>query len=107
MQRNEKSESDGTRSQEGHLVPCITILYDFKSPNKDINPQVKWAVSLVITAGHCNLPQDVCECAWVKKSLMAEWLGRASLRYEMYCHDLEVMGSNPGRARLWVRGTSV
>ena len=26
---------------------------------------------------------------------MAEWLGRASQGYEMYCHNLEVMGSNP------------
>ena len=31
---------------------------------------------------------------------MAEWLGRASHGHEMYCHDLEVMGSNPGRDEL-------
>ena len=37
--------------------------------------------------------------------LMAEWLGRASQRHEMYCHDLEVMGSNPGSVELGVRGT--
>ena len=24
---------------------------------------------------------------------------------EMYCHDLEVMSSNPGRVKLWVRST--
>ena len=32
-----------------------------------------------------------------KKSLLAEWLEQASQRHEMYCHDLEVMSSNPGR----------
>ena len=42
--------------------------------------------------------------------LMAEWLGWASQGHEnnlMYCHDLEVMGSNPGRAELMVHSTSV
>ena len=31
-----------------------------------------------------------------KGFLVAEWLGQASQGHEMYCHDLEVMGSNPG-----------
>ena len=31
---------------------------------------------------------------------MAEWLEQESHRYEMYCHDLEVMSLNPGRANL-------
>ena len=31
-----------------------------------------------------------------QESLMAEWLGWVSEGYEMYCHDLEVIGSNPG-----------
>ena len=38
---------------------------------------------------------------------MAEWLGRESQGHEMYCHDLEVMGSNPGKVELWVWSTSV
>ena len=28
---------------------------------------------------------------------MAKWLEQASQSHEMYCHDLEVMSSNPGR----------
>ena len=38
---------------------------------------------------------------------MAEWLVQASQRHEMYCHDLEVMSSNPGLVELGVCGTSV
>ena len=38
---------------------------------------------------------------------MAKWLEQASQRHEMYCHDWEVMSSNPGRFKLGVRGTSV
>ena len=43
----------------------------------------------------------------VAKSLMAEWLEQPSQWLEMYCHDLEVMSSSPGRVELGVRGTSV
>ena len=38
---------------------------------------------------------------------MAEWLEQVSQRHEMYCHDLEVISSNPGRVELGVRSTSV
>ena len=38
---------------------------------------------------------------------MAEWLEQASQWYEMSCHDLEVMSSNPGWVELGVRCTSV
>ena len=38
----------------------------------------------------------------VGKSLMAEWLEQASQWQEMYCHDLEVMSSNPDRVELGV-----
>ena len=41
------------------------------------------------------------------KSLMAEWLERASQRHEAYSHDLEVMSSNPGQVELGVHSTSV
>ena len=37
---------------------------------------------------------------------MAEWLEQASQWHEMYCHDLEVMSSNPGQVELGVRSTS-
>ena len=40
-------------------------------------------------------------------TLKAEWLEQASQGPEMYCHDLEVMGSNPGEVELGVRSTSV
>ena len=40
-------------------------------------------------------------------SLMAEWLEQASQLQEMYCHDVELMSSNPGRVELGVHSTSV
>ena len=41
------------------------------------------------------------------KSLMAKWLEQAFQWCEMHCYDIEVMSSNPGRAELGVRSTSV
>ena len=38
---------------------------------------------------------------------MAEWLGQASQRHEMYCHGLEIMSSSPNWIELGVRSTSV
>ena len=38
---------------------------------------------------------------------MVEWLEQVSQLHEMYCHDLEVMSSNPGRVELVVHSTSV
>ena len=38
---------------------------------------------------------------------MAKWLEEASQWHEVYCHDLEVMSSNPSRVELGVRSTSV
>ena len=38
---------------------------------------------------------------------MAQWLQQVSQWQEMYCHDLEVMSSNPGWVELGVRSTSV
>ena len=38
---------------------------------------------------------------------MAEWLAQASQWHEMYCHDLDVMSSNPSRVELGVHSTSV
>ena len=31
----------------------------------DIKPHIKWAVSLVISYGYFNLPQDLCGYVWV------------------------------------------
>ena len=45
------------------------------------------------------------EFAW--KSLMAEWLGQVSQGDKMHCHELEVMGSNPGRVDRGMCSTSV
>ena len=41
-----------------------------------------------------------------QKSLMAKWLEQESQWHEMYCHDLEVMSSNPSQVELGVRSTS-
>ena len=38
---------------------------------------------------------------------MAEWLEQVSQWHEVYCHDLKVMGSNPGWVELGVRSTSI
>ena len=38
---------------------------------------------------------------------MAKWLRAGVAVHEMYCHDLEVVSSNPARVQLWVRSTSV
>ena len=43
----------------------------------------------------------------VNESLMAKWLEQVSQWHEMYCHDLEVMNSNPSGVELGVRSTSV
>ena len=42
-----------------------------------------------------------------EKSLMVEWLGWVSQGHEMYCHHLEVLGSNPCRVKLCMCSTSV
>ena len=41
------------------------------------------------------------------KSLMVEWLDWAHQLHEIYCHDLEVMGSNHGQVKLEMRSNSV
>ena len=38
---------------------------------------------------------------------MAKWLEQVSQWREMYCHDLEVMNSNPNRVEVGVRSISV
>ena len=40
-------------------------------------------------------------------SVMDEWLRSVYQGYEMYCHDLEVKGSNPSRVELVVHSVSV
>ena len=42
-----------------------------------------------------------------KKSLMAKWLAQMPQWHERYCHDLEVVSSNPCRVELRVCSTSV
>ena len=43
----------------------------------------------------------------VRISMMAEWLRLVSQGHGMYCHDLEVMGSNPSWVEPKVCYTSV
>ena len=40
------------------------------------------------------------------ESLMAQWLDHSPQWHEMYCHDLEVMSSNPGQVKLGADSTS-
>ena len=42
----------------------------------------------------------------ILRALIPKWLGPASQGYKLYCHDLEVMGSNPGQTELRVCSTS-
>ena len=48
-----------------------------------------------------------CGIPWGNVLLVAEWLEQASQWYEMCCHDLEVMSSNPSWVELGARSTSV
>ena len=63
---------------------------------------------IFLVLSHCGT-SILRTCLWSRariKSLMAKWLEQASQWHEMYCHDLEVMSSNPGRVELGVLGTS-
>ena len=58
------------------------------------------------------LKQDLLMLAgWILdgywKSLMGQWLKSASQGHIMHCHDLEVMGSNPGWVEIGGCTTSV
>ena len=105
-----------TWSQYGHLVSIIYMYSMLHITKSDINPQVNWTISLVSADGHFNIPQGLYGPQTSKtmlqyisffKSQMAEWLEQASQWNEMYCHDLEVMSSNPSWVELGVRSTSV
>ena len=49
---------NGTWSQQGHSVSCMTILLiNLLITRSAIRLYIKWAVSLVIVYGHFNLPQ--------------------------------------------------
>ena len=57
-----------------------------------------------------HTPRPLTEAStsrWLAKLLMAEWFEQACQWHEVYCHDLEVMSSNPSLVKLWVRSTSV
>ena len=45
--------------------------------------------------------------ALTMKLLMVKWLEQDPPRLEMYCHDLEVMSSNPSQVELWMHSTFV
>ena len=49
--------------QQGHSESCSTSFFcACESPDQTPHHKVKWAVSLVITVAHTNLPQG---CVWV------------------------------------------
>ena len=58
---------------------------------------------------NCNVLHSVIhKKAEVKqKSLIAAWLEQAPQWHEVYCHNLEVMSSNPGWVELSVRSAYV
>ena len=67
-------------------------------------------ISLIFEPVHLKSPQTSVKIMWQYISLMAlmaKWLEQASQWHEMYCHDLEVTSSNPGRVELGVHSTSV
>ena len=67
--------------------------------NRQTNKQTNFTEKMTSVAGAIIQ-------AW-RKSLMAKWLEQASQWHEMYCYDLEVMSSNPGRVEVGVHSISV
>ena len=55
----------------------------------------------------CLLNQVNCTCSPACHLVVAKRLEQASQWHDMYCHDLEVMSSNPSQVKLGVRSTSV
>ena len=51
--------------------------------------------------------KNIFDLLTLPRSLMAQWLRRASQGLEIYCPDLEVMGSNSSRVKLSLHGNSV
>ena len=78
--------------------------HEFKPQNQSLMAewlvqvsQWQWNV-LLWSGGHEFKPQN--------QSLMTEWLVQVSQWHKMYCHDLEVVSSNPSQGELGVRSTS-
>ena len=62
---------------------AIPLLQGSKSPEQILDAHMEWTVSLVIARDYSNLPQGFL---WVcMRSLMAQWLVRASRGHEMWC----------------------
>ena len=58
----------------------------------------------VLEPYHCQISTII---AHIWKWLVAQWLKRASQGHEMYCHDVEVVGSNPSQVKLGVHSAFV
>ena len=97
-----------------HLIPCCL----WPSYSNSILKEFNWIVVGKTTTGiNCcaKLHQKRWDCSRVcefkyklrQMSLMAKWLNQASQWHEMYCHDLEVMSSNPVWIELGMHITSV
>ena len=66
------------------------------------------AISITVTSWFgCHGFEDRSGCIVLQRSLMAEWFERASQWPWIYCHELEVIGLNPGRVELGVYHISV
>ena len=95
------------------LSKTFSVIYDHALFRMLVNHQIRYQATR-------NVGCQLIDCRWpvlpqrsvlvvmdYGKALMAKWLEQASQWHELYCHDLEVMSSNPGRVELLVHGASV
>ena len=78
--------------------------------DNDVTEEVCKPLSFVLYIFNCHFTQfpfyDTL-VLYVPIHLESEWLEQASLWHEIYCHDLEVMTSNPAWVELGVCSASV
>ena len=75
----------------------VKFIYKIDSNNHIVFGEKKPLLKLFSFHSHLPVPMSLSHS--VGKSLMAEWFEQASQQYELYCHDLDVMSSNPGRVK--------
>ena len=79
-------------SQKGQSVSCMIIHFvkftNHQSRHKTTN-------KMGGQPSDCRRQLQFCVGMYGPGSLMAEWLEQTSQWHEMYCHDLDVMSSDP------------
>ena len=91
---------------------CVTLKLEASHGEKK---EMRNRGSFQLSTFSSNISMNVCMfsvCSIVRRLfswvlLMAKWLEQASQWQEMYCHDLEIMSSNPSQVELGVHSTSV